>query len=741
MASIIQGYNYDIFISYRQNDNKYDGWVTTFTNNLTLELEATIKDKLSIYFDINPHDGLLETHTVDKSLEDKLKCLIFIPIISRTYCDTSAFAWQNEFMAFNRLAKQDKFGRDIRVSRGNFASRILPIRIHELDTDDILLLENEMGGTLRSIDFVFKASGVNRPLRANEDHPQDNLNKTYYRDQINKVANAVEEIIDALKSESEFKERQKTEDIKDKPAPNIDHTKEKLREPSHSRGGRLILTGIVLLGLLSVIFRLIFPSGWNTKFGKESELEENRISITVMPFNNLTNDSTLNYLTIGVQDGIITTLSFYPEEFKVRPFEIIYTALREKSIKDFSALTPVTGSKISKRLEADFFLLGDIYKTGEIIRLNTQLVSSNKEEIVKSFQTEGVSERIMYVIDTLSKTIRDYLLVTKIQRESLNARPMNPYKSAFIATSPEAYRYHILAREALFKLDFVTASRMDSQAIAIDTNFIGAIVTLCWEYYYTGRYDEAAKWLQKAYSKRERLPLAQKIVLDYQYSTFFQTPDEQIKYLRQLQEIEDNNPSYYLLLGYLYISLSKYPEAITELEKAQVMYSKLGTEPHDLFYYHFLLTAYNKTGEHRKEKATLRKAERHFLSSTNKSNTGDNYYIMALIYSDVGMLEKAEENFRKGYSLNPGNQGIISNYAYSLIDNNLDVDKGLELINNELKEDSGNAILLDIKGWALYRQKKYGEALKLLEQAYAIIPSADIKSQIDSVKATSVQNR
>ena len=51
----------------------------------------------------------------------------------------------------------------------------------------------------RCIEFIYKSAGVNRPLRANEDHPQDNLNKTYYRDQINKVANAVKEIITAIK--------------------------------------------------------------------------------------------------------------------------------------------------------------------------------------------------------------------------------------------------------------------------------------------------------------------------------------------------------------------------------------------------------------------------------------------------------------------------------------------------------------------------------------------------------------
>jgi hypothetical protein len=44
MASLLQGFENDIFISYRQNDNKYDGWVTEFAANLNKELEATIKE-------------------------------------------------------------------------------------------------------------------------------------------------------------------------------------------------------------------------------------------------------------------------------------------------------------------------------------------------------------------------------------------------------------------------------------------------------------------------------------------------------------------------------------------------------------------------------------------------------------------------------------------------------------------------------------------------------------------------
>ena len=100
MASIIPGYNHDIFISYRQKDNLGEHWVTEFVEALKTELASTFKEDISVYFDINPHDGLLETHDVDGSLKDKIKCLVFIPIVSRTFCDTKAFAWQHEFLPF-----------------------------------------------------------------------------------------------------------------------------------------------------------------------------------------------------------------------------------------------------------------------------------------------------------------------------------------------------------------------------------------------------------------------------------------------------------------------------------------------------------------------------------------------------------------------------------------------------------------------------------------------------------------
>ena len=288
MSSLIQGFAYDIFISYRHNDNR-SGWVTDFVKALQEELAATIKEPVSVYFDTNPHDGLLETHNVDKSLERKLKCLIFIPIISQTYCDPKSFAWRHEFCAFSTLSQEDQFGRDIRLSNGNVSSRILPIKIHDLDTEDKSIIENEIGGVLRAIEFIYKEPGVNRPL-ASDDSDDKNFNKTKYKNQVNKVANAIKEIITVLKRPASQIEANAV-----KTAGTI--SEKTLTKKYIYAGLFLILISIAGYFTYTKIFRSHHPAG---------EIDR---SIAVLPFENVSNDPEKEYLvTIGEKLGVGTIL-------------------------------------------------------------------------------------------------------------------------------------------------------------------------------------------------------------------------------------------------------------------------------------------------------------------------------------------------------------------------------------------------------------------------------------------------
>jgi TolB-like protein/Tfp pilus assembly protein PilF len=351
MPSVVPGYEYDIFISYRHNDNR-SGWVTEFVKTLQDELAATIKDSLTVYYDTNPHDGILETHDVDGSLKEKIKSLLFIPIVSQTYCDPKSFAWQKEFLPFVDFVKHDEFGLDIKLNNGNVAKRVLPVRIHEIDEVDKTLFEAQIGGIMRPVDFIYKASGVNRPLNAHEIHPDDNFNRTIYYDQINKVANAIKEIIHTLKSPNQTSTHIHFDEAI---ATNISQAKPKFK-------WHLYFTWLVIL--IASIYGIIFLS---SKFGAHTD---DKISIAVLPLDDLSGDPEQKYLTAGLHDALIGELG------KIQGLRVISrtSTLRYSDKKMFL-------QDIAKELGVDHIVEGSVVGSGDEVRIQLQLIKVFPEEL------------------------------------------------------------------------------------------------------------------------------------------------------------------------------------------------------------------------------------------------------------------------------------------------------------------------------------------------------------------------
>jgi len=299
MPSTISGYNYDIFISYRQKDNKGDRWVSEFVNALKDELESTFKEEISIYFDINPHDGLLETHDVDESLKEKLKCLVFIPIISRTYCDPKSFAWEHEFKVFVEQASQDQYGLKVRLPNGNVANRVLPVHIYDLDMEDIKLCESILSSVLRGIEFIYKEPGVNRPLKP-DDNEKLNLNKTKYRNQINKVANAIKELINGIIHYEKIPDKGVKEKFKERQV---------LLKKNRSK----IITGLILIVLDVLFLKSQSPTFRNVQQDDiETSLEKTVLIIERLPLEGWELDNDIEkYKPINLYDKINGRAEYY----------------------------------------------------------------------------------------------------------------------------------------------------------------------------------------------------------------------------------------------------------------------------------------------------------------------------------------------------------------------------------------------------------------------------------------------
>ncbi|MDF1560112.1 MAG: hypothetical protein P1P83_07880 [Bacteroidales bacterium] len=544
MPSLIPGYEYDIFISYRQKDNKGDRWVSEFIEALTTELESTFKEEISLYFDINPHDGLLETHDVDASLREKLKCLIFIPVISRTYCDPKSYAWEHEFKAFVEQASKDEFGLKVKLPNGNIASRVLPVSIYDLDIADIKECESVLGGVLRGVEFIYKEPGVNRPLRASEDNPHDNLNHTIYRNQINKVANAVKEIITAIGQH----------DMKPEEGAARVFIPERTARKNNKTGiiaGSVIALAVIISALL-FIPKLLKP---------EKQTER---SIAVLPFKLLSDEPDKQYLADGMMDAITLHLS------KLNDLRVMSTT----SVEQYRG-TIKTARIIGQELDVEYLLEGSFQKFGEETKLIVQLIKASEGSHVWADEYNSKWNDVFSLQSEVAQKIASELMIvlTPEEVEMMVERPTENLEAyqAYLRGRYYAGQPHFSSR------NWSLALQSFQEAVEIDTMFALAYGELASgharmiylrEDMSEARYEMANVAASKALSlgaDQARVHLA----LGYYNLYAYRDTEKALSHLETAEKGLPNNVDIMIEKADIIVTLGHWEEFILLLEKAE----------------------------------------------------------------------------------------------------------------------------------------------------------------------------
>ncbi len=618
MASIISGYEYDIFVSYRQNDNR-SGWVTEFVKALQEELAATVKEPVSVYFDTNPEDGLLETHSVDKSLKGKLQCLIFIPIISQTYCDSKCFAWQYEFLAFNKMAKEDQLGRDIRLANGNIASRILPVKIHNLDPEDMTVLENELGGVMRSLDFIYKLAGVNRPLRPNDD-PKENLNKSQYRNQVNKLANAVKDIITGSKNFNPETKILSSGNITQASSPG----------PVKSKSFKL-RTAFILLVIIVLLVSGYFLRPVHFKVTTEP-IDR---SIAVLPLENMSNDPKQEYFSDGMMQEILNHL------FMIGGLKIpsATSSLRFKGSK-------LSVREIAKELGVSFILEGNVRSSGEDVRIIVRLINGKNEQLLwtEDYKRTMTAINLLDIQSDVAQKVAENLKVVLDPEvtKRIKARPTE---------NTEAYLLFLQATQAIGQHDYV--QQLLEKAIALDPGFADAYAELAFFWLIQGNdlygtlsrdqvLEKTEPLLKKALELDKNSIMAHTYLASVMlwYNWDFKSVEKEFQIVNQLNP--SSSDAYLEFVQYLIIT-GKFEKAINMSNKSFNEYDITGHK------YVTMALAYCFSGQQEKALQTVDTYMNIFQS--------DNFilYNSMRIYVSLGKYEKVIELFNKNLANKPIN--------------------------------------------------------------------------------------
>ena len=513
---------------------------------------------------------------------------------------------------------------------------------------------------------------------------------------------------------------------------------------------RLKASNIIIAILAIAVIILTWPKIFNGNAIERLRSSGERIIVAVMPFQNMTNDTLWNVWQDGIQNELIASLT-NSEELKVRQIESITGLIQSKGLTNYASITPSVARTLSQKLGAGIFIYGSIKQAGNTIRVNAQLIDSKTQDVLKSFQIDGETGNILQVTDSLSRLLQNFLLISKLKKDVFF--DLQAYTST---NSPEAYRYFTYGQKAFLKRDYPAARDWLSQALAIDSNFYSAMLLLPVAYAAQGLYDQANKLSFSAYQKRDQMPVQQKIFANWLYAAAFETHYERIKYLKQLLEFDDQVPLLHFQMGNDYSELYQYYNAITEFEKAIEIYNNWDSKPMWVYNYVSPGIAYHKTGQYKKEKDLYEKAEQDFpddfaliqrqaiLSLSEGEIISANRYIeryvtdrksnslseasistgLAWIYSEAGIPDKAEEYYRNALSLEPKNPNRLNNLAWFLFDNDRNISEGMELIDEVLAFyhdiNHDNYYFLHTKGWGLYKQGKYEEALKWLEESWKL---------------------
>ncbi len=563
-------------------------------------------------------------------------------------------------MAFIEQASHDQIGLKVKLPNGNVASRVLPVRIHELDTNDIKLCESVLGGVLRGVDFVYKSSGVNRPLRANEDLPQNNLNKTYYRDQLNKLANAIEDIIESLKED-------KTGIVKE-------------MSPEKEQKA-LIKEGVVIKELIgsvkfnriskkrAIILLIIFLSVFSVfTIYKVIDLSVTEKTIALIPLQNENNDSTL------IENGDILLDAIRERLQKVNKI----TLIPRISCNQYRN-TKKTISTIRKELNANYVIAGSVGREANNTIIRIELIKTKAIRFQKYLFDKD------QIIKLSNEIIRDIIseLNFSLSAEERNKIEMNPTKydeayQSFISAngiSNDSWMYYNMGNKLLDSTSSISAIHSYDKAIKIDPLF-------------------ALAYAKRAIARSWGFSIGQ---LD---STHIEKCREDID---KALQIDKELPDAQIALGfYYYYCIGDYNNALKYFKIAA------DQDPGNYQPMFYMAVVYRKMGDWEKSQSLINRViklnpqEALFLTNIGLSFDYLHYYDSALIYH------------QKAIDILPGWSSPYKNKIKTLfLKNGNTKDAGI-LLNSAIQKTGDNCMELRIV-LCIY-DGKYTEALQLVKQ-------------------------
>ena len=284
-------------------------------------------------------------------------------------------------------------------------------------------------------------------------------------------------------------------------------------------------------------------------------------SIAVMPFVNDSGNADVEYLSDGMTETLISSLSQLPNLSVKARSTVFYYKGKETSAK-----------KIGEELKVQAVLLGRVSQRGNDLKLSLELVNTETQDVIWSEQYNRKQSDLVSLQSEIAKTVSDKLRLKLTATEQERV-------SKTSTTSSEAQQLYLKGRFHWNKrntADFQKASEYFQQAIALDPSYALAHTGLAdklalMPYFGSFRPTEymplAKQSAQKALEIDPNLAEAHaslgQILLNYDYD--FKGAERE---LRRAIELDPKYSSAYQWLSELYMYSGNSDQALSEINKA-----------------------------------------------------------------------------------------------------------------------------------------------------------------------------
>jgi adenylate cyclase len=187
-------------------------------------------------------------------------------------------------------------------------------------------------------------------------------------------------------------------------------------------GGRWIGVIAACVAALLAVGALAWGVGYAPRFMASSvddrPANAPRLSIVVLPFENLSSDKEQDYFVDGITDDLTTDLSHLPDSFVIAR----NTAFTYKG-------KPVDAKQIGRELGVRYLLEGSVRRLGEKVEINAQLISTETGAHVWADRFDGERSKLGELQVEFVARLANSLGVELVKAESLRAmreRPNNP---------------------------------------------------------------------------------------------------------------------------------------------------------------------------------------------------------------------------------------------------------------------------------------------------------------------------